>query len=86
MIALLAGGLLLLEVQYQSELQYHITLWTDHYFYRGRGGGGVTIFGTCRQFFLKNNAFQTLFSLHCVMKTILYDHFKNVTGFFIDFI
>ena len=25
------------------------------------GGGGVTIFATCRQFFLKNNAFQTIF-------------------------
>ena len=24
-------------------------------------GGGVTIFGTCRQFFLKSNAFQTIF-------------------------
>ena len=28
--------------------------------FRG-GGGGVTISGTCRQFFSKNNAFQTIF-------------------------
>ena len=29
---------------------------------------------------------QTIFFLHFVMKTIFYDHFKNVTGFFIDLI
>ena len=33
----------------------------DHYFLSGGGGGGVTIFGTCRQFFLKSNVFQTIF-------------------------
>ena len=37
--------------------------------------------GLADNFFLKNNAFQTIFSLHFVMKTIFYDHFKNVTGF-----
>ena len=42
----------------------------DHYFYRG-----ITIFGTCRKFFLKNNVFQTIFSSDFVMKTIFYDHF-----------
>ena len=36
---------------------------------------GVTIFGTCRQFFWKNSAFQTIFSLHFVMETIFYNHF-----------
>ena len=36
-------------------------LGTDHYFLSGGGGGGVTIFGSCRQFFLKSNAFQTIF-------------------------
>ena len=50
------------------------------------GGGGVTIFGTCRQFFLKSNAFQTIFSIF-VMETIFLQPFlKNVTGFFIDLI
>ena len=34
-----------------------IYLGTDHYFLLG----GVTIFGTCRQFFLESNAFQTIF-------------------------
>ena len=32
-------------------------LGTDHYFFIG----GVTIFGTCRQFFSKSNVFQTSF-------------------------
>ena len=43
-------------------------LGTDYYFLSGGGGG--TIFGTCRQFFLKSNAFH-------VMKTIFYDHLKK---------
>ena len=48
---------------------------------------GVTTFGTWRQFFLKTNAFQTIFLLHFVMKTIFYDQLlKNVTGFSVDLI
>ena len=36
---------------------FQVYLGMDHYFfYRG-----VTIFGTCRQFFLKSNVFQTIF-------------------------
>ena len=60
--------------QYQNALSYtsikadhnvgeHIyMLGTEHYFFIGGGGGrGVTSFGICRQFFLKSNAFQTIF-------------------------
>ena len=62
-----------------SDPTAHLLLLRDGplFFYRR-----VTIFGTCRQFFPKNNAFQTFFSLHFGMKTIFYDHFKNVTGFY----
>ena len=42
----------------------------DHYFFIR----GFTIFETCRQFFLKSNAFQTIF---------LQPFLENVTGFFI---
>ena len=60
-------------------------LGTDHYFLSG--GGGVTIFGTCRQFFSESDAFQTIFFItfgneNNFFTTIL----KNVTGFFIDLI
>ena len=41
-------------------------------FYRG-----VTIFETCRQFFPKNDAFQTIFLLHFAMQTIFNDHFRK---------
>ena len=41
----------------------------------------VTIFGICRQFFSKKFEFQTIFSLHFVIKTIFYDHFKEHIGF-----
>ena len=51
------------------------------------GGGGVPFLGPADNFFLKSNVFQTLFSLHFVMKTIFFTTiFKNVTGFFIDLI
>ena len=40
------------------------------FFYRG-----VTIFGTCRQFFERVMCFKQFFLLHFVMKTIFYDHF-----------
>ena len=33
-------------------------------FYRGRGGGGVPLLGLADNFFLKNNAFQTIFDDH----------------------
>ena len=43
---------------------------------------GVTIFRTCRQFFLRVMHFKQFFSLHLVMKTIFLQPFlKNVTGF-----
>ena len=59
------------------------SLGTDHYYiYRG-----VTIFGTCRQFFPKNDVFPTIFSLHFAMKTISFTTvLKNVTSSFIDLI
>ena len=45
---------------------------------------GVTIFGTCRQFFLKSNAFQTIILItFCNENTFFTTIFKNVTGFFI---
>ena len=48
---------------------------------------GVTIFGTCRQFFLKSNAFQTIFFItFCNENNFLQPFLKNVTGFFIDLI
>ena len=45
----------------------------DHYSFVG----GVTIFGTCRQFFFKSNAFQTIF-FHYILEPF----FKTLTGFF----
>ena len=60
-----------------------LILGTDHYFFIR----GVTIFGTCRQFFLRLMHFKQFFSLHFVMETIFLQPFlKNVTGFFIDLI
>ena len=50
----------------------------DHYFY-----WGVTIFGTCRQFFFKSNVFQTIFSLHFVMKTIFLRSFLKILQAFL---
>ena len=43
---------------------------------------GVTIFGIRRQFF-KKNAFQILFSLHFVIKTIFHDHVEERISSFI---
>ena len=40
---------------------------------------GIAIFGTCRQYILKNT-FQTI-SLYFVTKAIFYDRFKNVHAF-----
>ena len=61
-----------------SATQLHFGM--DHYFLPG-----VTIFGTCREFFMKNNHFKQFFSLYFVMETIfLQPFFKNFTGFFID--
>ena len=54
----------------------------DHYFFIR----GLPFLGLADNFFLKSNAFQTIFSLHFVMKTTFYDCFKKVTGFFIDLI
>ena len=52
----------------------------DHYFFNW--GGGVTIFGTCRQFFWKSNAFQTIFFItFCNGNNFLQPFLKNVTGF-----
>ena len=49
-------------------------------------GEGLPFLGTCRQFFLKNNAFQTILFITFCNKNDFYDHFKNVTGFFMDLI
>ena len=49
-----------------------IQLGTDHYFFIG---GGFTIFGTCRQFFLKTNAFQTIFFITFCDENNFYEHF-----------
>ena len=49
--------------------------------------GGGTIFGTCRQFFLESNAFQTIFFItFCNENNFFTTILKNVTGFFIDLI
>ena len=48
--------------------------------------GRVTIFGIGRQLFLRKNAFQTIFSLHSVMKRIFDDHFEKHKGFVIHLI
>ena len=59
-------------------------LGTDHYFLIG---GGLPFLGLADNFLLKNNAFQTIFSLDFVMKTIfVMTILKNITGFFIDLI
>ena len=51
------------------------------------GGGKLPVLGLADNFFLKSNAFQTIFSLHFVMKTMfLQPCLKYVTGFFIDLI
>ena len=39
------------------------SLGMDHYFLSG-GGGGLPFLGLADNFFLKSNAFQTIFSLH----------------------
>ena len=39
--------------------------------------GGITIFGTCRQFFSEKNAFQTTFSISFCNENNFYDHFKK---------
>ena len=67
----------------QEPPEAHEYLGTDHYFFNE----GVTIFGTCRQFFLKNNAFQTIFFItFCYENNFFTTILKNVTGFFIDLI
>ena len=58
-----------------------LILGADHYFIIG--GGGLPFLGLADNFFVKNNAFQTIFSLHFV-KTIFYDHFKKHYRLFID--
>ena len=51
------------------------------------GGGGVPFLGLADNFFQRVMRFKQFFSLHFVMKTIfLRPFFKNITGFFIDFI
>ena len=58
----------------------------DHYFFIG-GGGGLPFLGVADNFFPKSNAFQTIFSLHFVMKTIFLTIFKKtLQAFFIDLI
>ena len=47
----------------------------------------VTIFGTCRQFFLKNNAFQTIFFITFYSENNLFTTIlKNIAGPFKDLI
>ena len=45
--------------------------------------GGVTIFGTCRQFFLRVMHFKQFFSLHFVMKTIFLRSFLKILQAFL---
>ena len=55
-------------------------------FYYRRGGGGYH-FWDLQTIFLKSNAFQTIFFItFCNENNFLQPFFKNVTGFFIDFI
>ena len=45
--------------------------------------GGVTIFGTCRQYFLKSNAFQTIFFItFCNGNNFFTTIFKKCYGLF----
>ena len=59
-------------------MSFFCTLGMDHYFFIR----GLQLLGLADNFFLKRNAFQTIFSLHFLMKTIFMNIFKNVTGFF----
>ena len=51
-------------------------------FYRMGGGGGLPFLGLADNFFLKSNAFQTIFSTHFVMKTIFLPPFLKTLQVF----
>ena len=58
-------------------LDYELIVMDRPLFFIGGGGGGVPFLGLADNFFLKNNAVQTIFLLDFVMKTIFYDYFKK---------
>ena len=56
----------------------------DHYFYQG---GGLPFLGLADNFFLKSNAFQTIFFItFCNENNFFTTILKNVTSFFMDLI